>query len=77
VAAVVRDTICEVLGVEPGALRDETDLEAEYGIDSLELMAVGTRLEQVLGVRIDAGELARARTVGQAVALLGGRVATA
>lgn len=77
VAELVRATICEVLGVEPDAIHDGTDLRADFGIDSLELMAVGARLEQVLGVRIEAEELAGAATVGRAIALLDGLVAAA
>jgi acyl carrier protein len=76
-ADIVRATISEVLGAEPEAIVDDTDLRAEYGIDSLELMAVGTQLERALGVQIETDDLFRAETVGQAIALLEERRASA
>ncbi|MCB5164668.1 acyl carrier protein [Streptomyces bambusae] len=70
---VVRETVADILGTSPDAILESTDLRAEHGIDSLELMAIGARLEQVLNVPIAADELMRAETVGDAVALLAER----
>ncbi|MFF7845696.1 acyl carrier protein [Streptomyces ossamyceticus] len=72
-SAVVRETIAEVLGITPDAIVDSTDLRTEYGIDSLELMAIGAQLERVLNVPISAEDLMGADTVGQAVELLAQR----
>ncbi|WP_239377359.1 MULTISPECIES: acyl carrier protein [unclassified Frankia] len=69
-ADVVRATIADVLGADIDVINDNTDLRAEFDIDSLELMAVGAQLERVLGVRIEPEELVRAETVGHAVELL-------
>ncbi|GAA3029660.1 hypothetical protein VR41_03375 [Streptomyces sp. NRRL B-1568] len=69
-AAAVRATIADVLGTTPDAITDSTDLEAEHGIDSLELMAIGAQLERALGVQIAPEDLVRADNVGHAIALL-------
>ena len=74
-SAVVRETIAEVLGTTPDAIVESTDLRTEYGIDSLELMAIGAQLERVLNVQISAEELMEADTVGRAVELLAQRKA--
>ncbi|MET9604121.1 acyl carrier protein [Streptomyces sp. NPDC006512] len=67
---VVRETIADVLGTTPDVIEESTDLRAEYGIDSLEMMSIGAQLERALNVRIAAEDLMRAETVGHAVALL-------
>ncbi|MGY5128289.1 acyl carrier protein [Streptomyces nigrescens] len=74
-ATVVRETVAEVLGTTPDAIVASTDLRAEYGIDSLELMAIGAQLERALNVQISAEDLMGADTVGQAVELLAQRKA--
>ncbi|UNO38556.1 acyl carrier protein [Streptomyces sp. MST-110588] len=74
-ADIVRATIADVLGTETDAIKDSTDLQAEYGIDSLELMAVGAQLERALGIRIETEDLFKAETVGHAIALLAARKA--
>ncbi|GAU71073.1 putative acyl carrier protein [Streptomyces sp. NBRC 110611] len=69
----VRATIADVLGTTPDAITDSTALEADHGIDSLELMAIGAQLERALGVQIVPEDLLRADTVGHAIDLLTGR----
>ncbi|WP_432093090.1 acyl carrier protein [Streptomyces sp. bgisy100] len=71
----VREAAAEVLGTTPDAIVAGTDLRAEYGIDSLELMSIGAHLERALNVQISAEDLVRAETVGQAVELLAERKA--
>ncbi|MFF3766286.1 acyl carrier protein [Streptomyces sp. NPDC001922] len=71
----VREAAAEVLGTTPDAIVAGTDLRAEYGIDSLELMSIGAHLERALNVQISAEDLVRAETVGQAVELLAQRKA--
>ncbi len=75
-AHTARAAIAEVLGTEPDTIKDSTDLEAEFGIDSLELMAVGAQLERALDVRIEVDDLLKAATVGQAIDMLASRLAT-
>ncbi len=70
VADRVRVVIAEVLAVEPAEIGDTSDLEADYRIDSLELMEIGTKLEAALNVRLTLDDLVRLRTVGEAVDLL-------
>ncbi|MGQ4511770.1 phosphopantetheine-binding protein [Streptomyces sp. DW26H14] len=73
-ARVVRTAISGVLGVEPEDIDDATDLLDDYGIDSLELMEVGARLEKALAMKIPVSDLTSARTVGQAIDLLARRL---
>ncbi|MFF3013474.1 acyl carrier protein [Streptomyces sp. NPDC057939] len=70
---LVRETIADVLGTTPDVILESTDLRAEYGIDSLEMMSIGAQLERALNVRIAAEDLMRSETVGQAVAFLAER----
>ncbi|MDX2391463.1 MULTISPECIES: acyl carrier protein [unclassified Streptomyces] len=72
---IVRETVADVLGTAPDVIVESTDLRAEYGIDSLEMMSIGAQLERALNVRIAAEDLMRSETVGQAVALLAERLA--
>ncbi|KOG48081.1 hypothetical protein ADK75_21650 [Streptomyces virginiae] len=70
---LVRETIADVLGTTPDVIVASTDLRAEYGIDSLEMMSIGALLERALGVQISVEDLMRADTVGEAVTLLAER----
>ncbi|WP_052850566.1 acyl carrier protein [Streptomyces avicenniae] len=67
---VVREAVADVLGIEPEDITETTDLAGDFGIDSLELMDVGARLETALRVRIPVDALTEATTVGRAVDLL-------
>ncbi|GAA3037392.1 hypothetical protein GCM10020229_55960 [Kitasatospora albolonga] len=76
-ALVVRTTISDVLGTEVEEVQEHTSLLADYGIDSLELMEIGSRLERTLALRIEVEDLTRAEDVGQAIDLLTLRTAEA
>ncbi|MGA5821232.1 acyl carrier protein [Kitasatospora sp. NPDC094028] len=76
-ALVVRTTISDVLGTEVEEVHERTSLLADYGIDSLELMEIGSRLERALALRIEVEDLTRAEDVGQAIDLLTLRTAEA
>ncbi|MER7673628.1 acyl carrier protein [Kitasatospora sp. NPDC096128] len=76
-ALVVRTTISDVLGTEVDEVHERTSLLADYGIDSLELMEIGSRLERALALRIEVEDLTRAEDVGQAIDLLTLRTAEA
>ncbi|MGW4652533.1 acyl carrier protein [Kitasatospora sp. NPDC004289] len=76
-ALVVRTTISDVLGTEVEEVQEHTSLLADYGIDSLELMEIGSRLERTLALRIEVEDLTRAEDVGQAIDLLTLRTAGA
>ncbi|MFD9689456.1 acyl carrier protein [Kitasatospora sp. NPDC059146] len=69
-ALMVRTTISDVLGTEVEEVHERTSLSADYGIDSLELMEIGSRLERALALRIEVEDLTRAEDVGQAIDLL-------
>ncbi|HET8681299.1 MAG TPA: acyl carrier protein [Micromonosporaceae bacterium] len=74
---LVRGKVAEVLGVDTEEITEDTNLETDYGIDSLELMEIGTRLEVALDVRIQLTDLVRVHTVGQAVEALSARAGAA
>ncbi|MFE2351858.1 acyl carrier protein [Kitasatospora cineracea] len=74
-AVTVRTVISDVLGTEPDALQERTSLADDHGVDSLELMEIGARLERALHLRIDPDDLLSARDVGHAVDLLHARLA--
>lgn len=66
-AAIVRQKVAEVLGVDSAEITEDTDLRGEYEVDSLELMEIGARLETALGIRIDVESIVDMDNVGQAV----------
>ncbi|MEW2622372.1 acyl carrier protein [Streptomyces sp. NPDC048106] len=72
---LLRTVVCDVIGTEPEELHAATSLLDDFGIDSLELMEIGSRLESALGLRIPVGDLTAADTLGQAVDLLETRLA--
>ncbi|WP_441248380.1 acyl carrier protein [Kitasatospora sp. McL0602] len=76
-ALVVRTTISDVLGTEVDEVQERTSLLADYGIDSLELMEIGARLERALALRIAVEDLTAASDVGHAIDLLEARTAAA
>ncbi|WP_104820447.1 acyl carrier protein [Kitasatospora sp. MMS16-BH015] len=69
-AETVRTVISDVLGTEPDEVQERTSLAEDYGIDSLELMEIGARLERTLQLRIELTDLTLARDVGHAIDLL-------
>ncbi|MDV7222439.1 acyl carrier protein [Streptomyces prunicolor] len=73
----VRTAVSDVLGTEVDDIDEATDLGNDFGIDSLELMDVGSRLEHALRVKIPVSDLLEARTVGDAVDLLARRMGRA
>ncbi|WP_406192835.1 acyl carrier protein [Kitasatospora sp. NBC_01560] len=74
-ALTVRTTISEVLGTDADEIREQTSLLADYGIDSLELMEIGARLERALALPLEVQDLTAAQTVGHAIDLLAARTA--
>ncbi|MCX4745804.1 acyl carrier protein [Kitasatospora sp. NBC_01287] len=74
-AQTVRTVISDVLGTEPAEVHERTSLLEDYGIDSLELMEIGARLERTLKVRIELQDLTSAQNVGHAIDLLEIRLA--
>ncbi|AZS89417.1 acyl carrier protein [Streptomyces griseoviridis] len=74
-ALLVRTTISDVLGTDVEDVDERTSLLNDYGIDSLELMEIGARLERALKLRIAVEDLTSAQDVGQAIDLLRARTA--
>lgn len=74
IGALVRAKAADVIGVPVEQISDTTDLAVDFGIDSLELLEIGARVERALGTRISADDLVRARTIGEAIELLTARL---
>lgn len=73
-AVTVRTQVALVVGVDVAEIEESTNLRAEYDIDSLELMEIGTRLENELGVRFKVENLMNLESVKDAIDLIGERV---
>lgn len=65
----IRDLTAEVLRVDPGEIDATRPLE-EYGVDVLQRSMLGERLEEALGVEIDAAAVLRERTIAAIAASL-------
>ncbi|MDT0436580.1 MULTISPECIES: acyl carrier protein [Streptomyces] len=74
-ALLVRTTVSDVLGTDAEDVHERTSLVDDFGIDSLELMEIGARLERALKLRIAVEDLTSARDVGEAIDLLRARTA--
>lgn len=74
-ARTVTEVIADVLGTEPELVPERASL-LDYGVDSLELMEIGARLERALNLRLDPQDLTEARSVGQAIDALHARLTT-
>ncbi|SCG53943.1 acyl carrier protein [Micromonospora halophytica] len=69
-AEVVRERVAGVLGVPVEEIDESTDLRQTYGVDSLELMEIGARLENSLNTRLAAEDLLGMENIGNAIDLL-------
>ncbi|MEV7425795.1 MULTISPECIES: acyl carrier protein [unclassified Streptomyces] len=74
-ALILRTAVADVLGTDIDEVDETTNLITDYGIDSLELMEIGARLERNLDLRIEIEDLTRTQTIGEAIDLLEARSA--
>ncbi|MER7210347.1 MULTISPECIES: acyl carrier protein [unclassified Streptosporangium] len=74
ISELMIEKVSEVLGVDQAEIGEQTDLGAEYAVDSLELMEIGARLERALGVRMQIEDLLDMRNIGHAVDLVAARI---
>lgn len=72
--AVTEDLLRRLLGREPPAVRLDSDLEADLGLDSLALMELRQRLEDRLGLHIDEEAAIDARTLEDLLTAAGEQV---
>ncbi|MFF8992917.1 acyl carrier protein [Streptomyces sp. NPDC014983] len=72
---LLRTVVSDVIGTEPDELHGATSLVDDFGVDSLELMEIGSRLETALGLCVPVRDLTAADTLGEAVDLLETRLA--
>jgi acyl carrier protein len=72
IAAVVRATVAETLGVEPGDIADDDLLLGLPSCDSLRLLQIVVRIEERTNAELHEENLLMARTVGDLVKLVQG-----
>jgi acyl carrier protein len=69
-ADVVRRALALHLDVEPDAIAEDAALEAELGLDPLDLVLVVLRLEEIEEIEFPVADLEHIRTVGDLVELV-------
>lgn len=71
---IVQDATVTILGVEKSAVTLEANFAEDFEADSLAMVEIITEVEDALGIEVPPEELKDVKTVGQAVALLQGKV---
>lgn len=72
---VVRKEVSVVVGEPAEKIEPTADLRDIYDVDSLEIMEIGTRLEERLDIRLELELLEKMRTCVDAVEMLAERIA--
>jgi len=71
----VRRLIADGLGVDPGELEPGVSFTDDLAADSLDLAEMTIGLEEALGVNVPESDIERAKTYGELVGVLEGRIA--
>ena len=66
----VCSTVAAYFDVDPTHVKPEQWLRSDWGLDTIELNVLATRIEQVEGVEIRTRDLDRVHTVGQLISLV-------
>jgi acyl carrier protein len=70
-AIKIRQMVSELTGIEPEQLTTGADFEADLNLNRLELSELITSLERNLNIEIDQGEIAKVKTFGRLVSIIG------
>ena len=76
VFATLKDAATEILGADADAITEDARFKEDLDADSLDLVELVMALEERLDVTVPEEELEGIETVGQAVDLVTGKVAT-
>jgi acyl carrier protein len=68
--ASVCSTVAAYFDVDPTHVKPEQWLRGDWGLDTIELRVLATRIEQVEGVAIRSQDLDSVQTVGQLITLV-------
>lgn len=71
----LRDVLVDKLKVDGAKVQPQASLYDELGLDSIDLMTAVMAMEERFGIEISDNELEQVTTVGDAVRLLGQKVA--
>ncbi len=67
---LLKNTIAEVLNVDPAEITRETTFEDDLGADSLDVFQIILGIEEALKLEVDQDALEEVRTVGDAEELI-------
>ncbi len=68
----LKEIIAEQFGIDTDAISEETDIVADLGADSLDVVEMMMALEEEYGVTIDDNKIAELKTVGDVAACVEG-----
>lgn len=68
----LKQIIAEQFGIDTDAISEETDIVADLGADSLDVVEMMMALEEEYGVTIDDNKIAELKTVGDVAACVEG-----
>lgn len=71
----LKEVLTDKLKVEPEKVTREADLFNDLGLDSIDLMTAVMAVEEKFGIEVADEELEKVTTLGEAVDLLGTKVA--
>ncbi len=70
----LKEIISEQFGIDQDAVSEDTDIVADLGADSLDIVEMLMALEEEYGVTIEDSKMAELKTVGDVVACVEGMI---
>ncbi len=70
----LKEIISEQFGIDRDAVSEDTDIVADLGADSLDIVEMLMALEEEYGVTIEDSKMAELKTVGDVVACVEGMI---
>ncbi len=70
----VKRILWEVAGIDPAAVKPESEYRVDLGLGSADLIELLISIERIFGVRIDETETESVKTISQFVALIDQRL---
>lgn len=66
----LKESIAEILNVDPNEVTEETTFTEDLGADSLDVYQIVMKIEEAFEIEIPAEEIQQISTVGEAVELI-------
>ena len=70
----LKEIIAEQFGIDTDAIGEDTDIVADLGADSLDVVEMMMALEEEYGITIDDAKIAELKTVGDVAACVEGMI---